>query len=625
MREAEEVFRLHRDGLRWLRGLLRAARFRTASYDVVLVPEFAYGGMEHAGAIFLREDSVLFPFEPSDAGPAATRTAHLPRGCPPVVRRSRHHALVRRPVAEGRLCEPDGGQRRPRPCAGARRLATRFELSRRPRTAPTRPRGTTPIWQALPNLNAAKSAYGSIVYSKAPAILRQLEFYLGEDAFRRAVRAFLAQHAYGSASWSDLVDALERESGRDLQRWAEAWVKRPGLPKVRADWRAGDSGAVESFRLVQDDTAAGTWPIRVKLVVVFSDGSREMFPVTMQERVTSLDALVGKPAPRFVFANCDDWGYGLFELDATSREALLADLGSVDDAFLRALLWDALWESVREGNLSPASWIELALRQLPAEQDQVTVSGLLGYLQTALRWYLSDAQRAVLQPQVETLLRDGMLRAPSLGLRIGYFRAFVAVAQTVQARAELAALLCGDLAVPALTLRSADRFRIVRTLLALGDPGAEALLDAQAAADGSDDGRRFAFAAAAARSDRAGKQRYFDAFLSDPKLPERWIEEALLPFNTVEQEDATRPYLVPALYALPELKAARRIFFVNNWLAAFVGGQRGAQAEAVAQEFLRQRPLDPDLRLKLLEALDGLTRTVRIRGKHADPATVLPR
>ena len=59
--------------------------------------------------------------------------------------------------------------------------------------------GTTPIWQRLPNLSAAKSAYGSIVYSKAPAVLRQAEFYLGADAFRRAVQTFVQSHAYGAA------------------------------------------------------------------------------------------------------------------------------------------------------------------------------------------------------------------------------------------------------------------------------------------------------------------------------------------------------------------------------------------------------------------------------------------
>ena len=45
-------------------------------------------------------------------------------------------------------------------------------------------RGTTPIYQEIKNLSAAKSAYGNIVYNKAPAFLRQAEFYLGEDKFQ---------------------------------------------------------------------------------------------------------------------------------------------------------------------------------------------------------------------------------------------------------------------------------------------------------------------------------------------------------------------------------------------------------------------------------------------------------
>ena len=64
--EAGEIFRLHREGLRWLERYF-GQPYAYGKLDVVLVPELAYGGMEHAGAIFLREDSVLFPFEPSDA------------------------------------------------------------------------------------------------------------------------------------------------------------------------------------------------------------------------------------------------------------------------------------------------------------------------------------------------------------------------------------------------------------------------------------------------------------------------------------------------------------------------------------------------------------------------------
>ena len=40
-------------------------KFPFPKYDLVLIPEFPFGGMEHAGATFLREDRVIFPTEPT--------------------------------------------------------------------------------------------------------------------------------------------------------------------------------------------------------------------------------------------------------------------------------------------------------------------------------------------------------------------------------------------------------------------------------------------------------------------------------------------------------------------------------------------------------------------------------
>ncbi|MDQ3818759.1 MAG: hypothetical protein M3362_13915, partial [Acidobacteriota bacterium] len=60
------------------------------------------------------------------------------------------------------------------------------------------------------------------------------------------------------------------------------------------------------------------------------------------------------------------------------------------------------------------------------------------------------------------------------------------------------------------------------------------------------------------------------------------------------------------------------IFFVNGWLAAFIGGQCSERAQATVQNFLqREATLDRDLRLKVLEVEDGLDRCVRIRNKYA--------
>jgi aminopeptidase N len=156
---------------------------------------------------------------------------------------------------------------------------------------------------------------------------------------------------------------------------------------------------------------------------------------------------------------------------------------------------------------------------------------------------------------------------------------------------------------------------MVQRLLARDDPEAAPRLAAQAAADRSDDGRRYAYGAGAAAADAAVKRALLRAFRDDAALPESWIEEALAPFNAPEQAALTRPLLGEALELLPQLKAKHKIFFVNNWLAAFVGGQTEPQALAVIEALLASRRLEPELRLKLLEAADGLERAVRIRAR----------
>jgi aminopeptidase N len=242
---------------------------------------------------------------------------------------------------------------------------------------------------------------------------------------------------------------------------------------------------------------------------------------------------------------------------------------------------------------------------------------LLARAQIVFRWYLSDAQQAAAAPRLEQGLEQMMASGQTVGLRILAFRAYAAVAWSDEGRAQLKRLLSAERDVPGVTLSSNDRFRIIRRLLVLGDADAQALLARQSEADASDEGRRQAYAARSAIADAQSKQTLLNAFLTDSKLPERWIEDSLPAFNAVEHEQITLPSLEPALSALPQLKRTHKIFFVNDWLAAFVGGQRSAQALQIVRRALSDRALSDDLHRKLAEVADDLERTVRIRARYA--------
>ena len=620
-RELAEVFRLHRECLAFLAGYFDF-KYPFPKYDIVILPEFAYRGMEHAGATFLREESILFPTDPT----ASDIVARAEVICHEAAHQWFGDLVTMRWFDDLWLKEGFAtfmayqAMEKVLPQYNAWKV---FYQRTKPGAYTTDvTKGTTPIFQEIPNLSAAKSAYGNIVYLKAPSMLRQAEFYLGADKFQQGVRAFLKEHAFNNAEWADLVAALERSSGRKLDTWAAAWVRKRGLARVRARWTVNRAGRIASLTLAQEDVLkeAGAWPMRLKILLAHGGKSPpETLTVLLGHGAqTRIKEAVGRRRPSFVFANFEDYGYGLFLLDDESRAYVLEHLGEVKDDFLRALLWGTLWDSVREAELDPLRYLELAIRLLPEERDEVTAQGVLSRVQSAFNRYLSDAERRSVAPRLERMLEERMLKAETAGLRITSFRAFQGVALTDAGRATLKKILRGEVVIPGMQLRSRDRFDIITALLVRDDPEAPALLEAQSKADTTDDARRYSYAAGAARASAEVKKEYFDAYLNDPKLAESWIEASVNPFNSVQQAELTIPYLDAALGELPRLKRTRKIFFINGWLSAFLGGQCSARARGLVQDFLeREKGLDRDLRLKVLEAADGLERCVRIKERYA--------
>jgi aminopeptidase N len=614
--EWPEVERLSRAGIKHLAEFF-AQPFPFSKYDQVLIPGFAYGGMEHAGATFLREEAILFRTAPtlSDKLGRASLILHelthqwfgdlvtmrwfddlwLKEG---FANYMASHAMAT-------LFPPD-------------LIWKRFYQVHKPAAyAIDSTKGTTPIYQEVPNLADAKSAYGAIVYQKAPSILRALSFRIGERAFRDGVRLFLKAHAFGNAEWSDLIKTFEMASGQSLGDWASAWVRQRGMPQVDIDWGCDSNGKIDRVELRQGDVLkeGGHWPIRTQLLLAYDDVPNERLTVDLAGERTVVRELIGRRCPAFIFGNDGDFGYGRFLLDARSREAVSSRLTRITDPFLRTMLLGALWDAVRETQMAPGEYVALVLKLLDSESDEELAQSTLARATTAFQRYLSAAQRAELAPALEALCAKRMVTAEPLGLRITFYRAFRSLATTSDARQRLKDMLAGKLTVPGMELKPLDRWQILRVLLTLSDAEAERLFADERKRDTTDDGRRQAYVVEAARSDEATKRRYFDDYLSNRQMPEDWVEGSLGGFNSWNQSQLTFPFLKPALEALPQIKRERKIFFILSWLNAFIGGQQSDEALATVRDFLEAGKLDRDLKLKVMEVMDELERTVRINAK----------
>jgi aminopeptidase N len=385
-----------------------------------------------------------------------------------------------------------------------------------------------------------------------------------------------------------------------------------------------EQGKIKRLVLVQRPaqqlSGRGVWPMKTEVALWSHNAVAKSIPVEIRAETTVVAAAAGLPAPDFVFANYHDNAYGLVMPDARSVEWLERNIGGVSDKLLRAMLWGAMWDLVRDAKLAPSRYIAMALREIPTEYDEQIAAGIIGRMSRATSTYLSDAQRAAVINDIERLLVAGANAERSYSMRKSHLDAFIGLAQTPVALARLTAWL-DSASAAGMPLRQPTRWAIVTRLIERGVPSTRALFDAEVRRDTTANGKRSAFVARVAAADPALKRVYFTRFFSDTALNEDWVTSSLRSFNTPDQAAITREYLIPALDSLPWIQKNRRIFFLGSWLGGFIGGQRSPQALADIDAFLARRPnLPRDLRQKILQTRDDLERTVRIRSAFVPSA-----
>ena len=96
---------------------------------------------------------------------------------------------------------------------------------------------THPIAADIPDLAAVEVNFDGITYAKGASVLKQLVAYVGLEHFLAGLRDYFRDHAFGNATFDDLLAALEKASGRDLSDWGQQWLKTTGLNTLRAGFR----------------------------------------------------------------------------------------------------------------------------------------------------------------------------------------------------------------------------------------------------------------------------------------------------------------------------------------------------------------------------------------------------
>jgi aminopeptidase N len=93
------------------------------------------------------------------------------------------------------------------------------------------------------------------LYEKGGRVLHMLRHELGDEVFWRVLRLYAERHARATVETRDLARAVEEASGRNLDRFFDQWVGRPGHPELELTWDWDADKQVGTLRLEQKQTA----------------------------------------------------------------------------------------------------------------------------------------------------------------------------------------------------------------------------------------------------------------------------------------------------------------------------------------------------------------------------------
>jgi aminopeptidase N len=488
---------------------------------------------------------------------------------------------------------------------GVARKPWGYDADQRPSTHPVAPEAVEDTASALLN-------FDGISYAKGASALRQLVAWLGEKDFLAGINTHFARHKFGNATLADFIDSLAGATERDVHAWADAWLRTTGVDTLVPS-PAGHNG---SHTLTVEHQ--GSRPHRIAVGLYdqdLTDGSR----LTLRERF-ELDVPQNGSAhpigsrPALVVLNDGDLSYAKIRFDDRSFATVQEALSGIPEPLTRAVVWNALRDAVRDGELPPAAYLKAARTHLPHETDLAIVQGVLAFAtgQVAGR-YVADEDRPDALATLTDLCRDLIRRTEdgdNPGLRLTAVRHRIDTASrpdTISAWLSEGTVPGGPELDPEL------RWRILGRLAVLGAID-DAVIEAELVQDPSASGQEGAARCRAALPDPEMKRKAWDEMFAADHLSNYLFTATAQGFWQPEQAALVREY-VPRYYADAVAVAARR-----GPAIADAAGRHAFPLYAVdtdtlrlGEECLRDADPIPSLRRRLADQLDDLARALRVR------------
>ncbi|MGA7730676.1 MAG: ERAP1-like C-terminal domain-containing protein, partial [Chloroflexia bacterium] len=200
--------------------------------------------------------------------------------------------------------------------------------------------------------------FDNISYQKGCAVLRMLENFIGEDAFRTGLRAYMQEFAEANATKEDLWRHLSQASGEPVEDVMASWINQGGYPVIRVSLESNTLKLSQKRFFSSPDARGHGQMWHVPIVLRYEDAAG------IRQRRVLLDSLeMAVPLDiegdlKWLYANAEEIGFYRQHLDSTVMPGLLANLDKLSPLEQTGLVSDQ-WALTRNGTQGISGFLEV--------------------------------------------------------------------------------------------------------------------------------------------------------------------------------------------------------------------------------------------------------------------------
>ena len=463
---------------------------------------------------------------------------------------------------------------------------------------------THPIESSVLDTSVALSNFDGISYGKGGAVLKQLEFYIGPEKFREGLRIYFQTHEFKNTELKDFIKSMEKSYGRSLDSWKRVWLETSGVNAVEVQWSC-ENGQMTPLTLLQTASPESLVirPHRMNIALFKrQDDSLVVFKnqnVTYDQANQVFNEFSGLSCPDLVFPNYGDHDFVKVKFDPVSLKTLMTGMAFIEDPLSRQMAGLALWEMVRDGDLSLHKYANLMMEVLSKEKDIMLIQRFVGIFEggdSSIFSYLDglEGKEEILKKYSTLTWKRAQMASPGSDEQLLWGRAYIDGASSPMDMRRLEDLLVGKVQLSRLKWSPDLRWQILRTMSAQNYVNASALIKKEKAKDTSHRGKLRYIATQVVRPELEVKMDWFrKTTQKDSTLSAREISTVYRNLFSEGQNHLRKLFLETFINQLPKVIKGREDHFLRK-IARLTPVACNRRSSELITQFLNKSSQWPD-------------------------------